>query len=205
MAVGGDINQVFDLNLSNGRFAQQIAVEASASELSHEVLVVAESGSWHEEDTTTFTSQVAPAGFRVTLTCNTSGTDVDLWVTDPDGETCKWNHRTPASGLSLDFDDTNGYGPENITCQTPPAGPYLVQVHYYSDHDSEVAIPSACTVVIRLNEGTPEETVSTYYGDLGDSGDMWTVTTITLGDKGRFTVDDQDAMSWVDPASQPAK
>lgn len=205
MAVGGDINQVFDLNLSNGRFSQQIAVEASASPVTHDVLVVAESGSWHEEDTTTFTSQVAPAGFRVTLTWNTSGTDVDLWVTDPDGAVCKWSNPTTASGLSLDFDDTDGYGPENITCQTPPPGPYLVQVHYYSDHDSEVAIPSSCTVVIRLNEGTPEETVSTYYGDLGDSGDMWTVTTITLGDKGRFAIDDQDAMSWIDPASQPAK
>jgi uncharacterized protein YfaP (DUF2135 family) len=205
LAIGGDIDQVFDLNLSNGRFAQQVAVEASSSEVSHEVLLVADSGSWHEEDTTTFTSEVPPAGFRVTLSWNTNDTDVDLWVTDPSGETCKWNHPSTASGLALDFDDTDGYGPENITAGEPPAGAYLVQVHYYSDHDGDVAIPSSCSVVIRLNEGTEDEVVHNYYGTLGDTGDMWTVTTITLGESGLVQLADADAISRIDPSLRTRK
>ncbi len=62
----------------------------------------------------------------------------------------------------LDFDDTNGYGPENITTSSIIPGDYVVQVHFYSDHDSENAIGTNTGVVIRINEGSPDETVNNY-------------------------------------------
>lgn len=78
--------------------------------------------------------------------------------------------------LSLDVDDVNGYGPENITTPSVIPGDYLVQVHYYSDHDSENAIGTNSVVVIRKGEQNPVN----YYGYLSDSGDLWDVTVLHL-------------------------
>jgi uncharacterized protein YfaP (DUF2135 family) len=205
LVIDGDSDQAFEVGLNSGTFSQEVAVEASAEEESHTVEIVAWSGSWEERGSASFTSQVPPAGFRVTLTWNTGGTDVDLWTTDPDGEKCYYGNRQTASLLSLDVDNTSGYGPENITAGVPIAGDYLVQVHYFSDHDSEEAIATSCSVIIRLNEGTPEEETRTYYGGLSDSGDMWTVTTITIGEKGLYNFTDKPEYGFCDPATLPAK
>jgi uncharacterized protein YfaP (DUF2135 family) len=92
------------------------------------VRVIAVSGSLTAEDTIYFNSLVPPMALRATLTWNTNGTDVDFWITDPNGEKCYYANRTTSSGLTLDTDDTNGYGPENITTESIIPGDYLVQV-----------------------------------------------------------------------------
>jgi hypothetical protein len=70
---------------------------------------------------------------QITLTWDNTS-DIDLWVTDPNNERIFYNHKRALSGGYLDFDDTNGYGPENVYWQngTAPAGSYRVQVDYYS-------------------------------------------------------------------------
>lgn len=70
---------------------------------------------------------------QVTLTWDNTA-DIDLWVTDPSGEKIYYANSTSASGGVLDFDDTDGYGPENIYWPQgeAPSGSYLCQVHYYS-------------------------------------------------------------------------
>jgi len=70
---------------------------------------------------------------QITLTWDNTA-DLDLWVTDPFGETIKWTNTSSASGGQLDVDDTNGYGPENIYWppDAAPPGEYLVQVHHFS-------------------------------------------------------------------------
>ena len=205
LSIDGDADQVFELNVNNGRFSQDVAVEASNENEDHTVRVFAWAGSRLAEDTAGFSAQVPPAGFRVTLTWDTPETDVDLWTTDPSGERCYYGNDDTAMGLSLDFDDTNGFGPENITIGQPPVGDYLVQVHYYDDEVEDGPNPTGCTVVIRLNEGTPEQEVRTYYGSLGETGDVWTVTTITLGgnDKSAFAVG--GVGDRVDPKTLPRK
>lgn len=206
LVIGGDVDQVFTLNLSSGRFSQDVAVEASAQAQSVSVLVVADSGSRHEEDTASFTAQVPPAALRVTLTWDTGGTDVDLWVTDPAGEACGWSHSYTSSGLNLDFDDTDGYGPENITTTSASVGTYAVRVHYYSDHDSENPTPTGCSVVVRLNEGTPQQSVTTYHGSLSDSGDNWSAATITITAAGKAElVPGPQDLTWIDPSTLPRK
>jgi len=68
---------------------------------------------------------------QITLTWNT-GADIDLWVTDPQGEKIYWADNTSTSGGYLDVDDINGFGPENIYWEeNAPSGLYAVQVHYY--------------------------------------------------------------------------
>ncbi len=205
LVVNNDLDQVYDVHLDHGIFGEVIILEGAAEPQTISLALVAESGSLRAEDTASFLANFQPAGLRVTLFWDTNGTDVDLWVTDPDGEKCYFAHTTTASGLALDVDDVNGYGPENITCLTPPPGEYLVQVHYYSDHDSDQAIGSNCDIVIRLNENTPDELVAHYTGFLGDTGDLWTVATVTVGDKGMAFGAPAGGIEHVDPTRLPAK
>lgn len=60
--------------------------------------------------------------------------DVDLHVTDPNGEEIYYSHQRSASGGWLDVDNTHGYGPENVFWNRgeAPAGEYQVNVNYYS-------------------------------------------------------------------------
>jgi hypothetical protein len=67
------------------------------------------------EDQVALYAQVPSKDLRVTLTWDTGGTDVDLWVTGPDGEKIMYNHRQGAAGGTLDTDVTTGFGPETYT------------------------------------------------------------------------------------------
>jgi hypothetical protein len=69
---------------------------------------------------------------QVNLTWSTEG-DVDLWVTDPNGEKVYWNNPNSASGGYLDVDNTSGFGPENIFWEADAAinGTYKVEVDYF--------------------------------------------------------------------------
>jgi hypothetical protein len=70
---------------------------------------------------------------QVNLTWSTEG-DVDLWVTDPNGEKTYWNNPNSASGGYLDVDNTSGFGPENVFWEAGKAinGTYKVEVDYFS-------------------------------------------------------------------------
>jgi len=201
LILDNDIEHAVDLNVSNCHFSQQIVLAGSAQEVQHTVRVVAVAGALAAENSMTFSSQVPLMALLCTLTWNTGGTDVDFWITDPNGERCWYQNHTTGSGLTLDVDDTNGYGPENITSPAVIPGDYLVQVQYYSDHDDENAIGSDCTVVIQEGEGTPVN----YYGYLADSGDLWNVTTLHYDAAKGWSVKPLNTYSHVDSRSLPAK
>jgi len=63
---------------------------------------------------------------------NTS--DLDLYLIDPFGEEISNRNRVSASGGVLDFDNINGYGPENIYWpeSNAPKGTYRVYVFHYA-------------------------------------------------------------------------
>jgi uncharacterized protein YfaP (DUF2135 family) len=115
-------------------------------------------------DTVTVNADIPIVPISIELTWNTNGTDVDshliapcypMW--DSFGD-CYFGHRNPdwdnsggssAGDPSLDVDDTNGYGPENIVLVAPPFdGIYQYKVHYYSDNGYG---PSTATVKIWIN------------------------------------------------------
>lgn len=204
LIIDGESDQAYDVELHNGSFTQQVVISGTAEEQQHSVELTATSGSLIASDTTTFTSQVPPTALRVTLSWDTGGTDVDLWVTDPNGERCYYGHRTTVSGLNLDVDDVNGFGPENITTTNIIPGDYLVQVHYYSDHDSNNAIGTNAAIVIRVDEGSPTEVVNNYYGFLDDTGAMWTVTTLTF-DGASWKVKENNSFATLSSKTLPAK
>ena len=103
----------------------------------------------------------------VTLTWDTNDTDVDLYVIDPTGDYSCFYHQMTSDGGELDYDITEGYGPEHWTLMSADTvrydEPYSVRLHYYSDHDSG---PTNYTVTIKVYEGTAREATYSYRGNL---------------------------------------
>ncbi|GAB2666798.1 D-Ala-D-Ala carboxypeptidase family metallohydrolase [Vibrio panuliri] len=70
----------------------------------------------------------------VVLTWSSNDTDVDMHITDPNGNKAWYGSLSGIPGARLDIDDTDGYGPETFTFLDPIPGTYKADVHYYSDH-----------------------------------------------------------------------
>lgn len=69
------------------------------------------------------------------------GEIIDLWVREPRGETCKWDHReTRAGGRLLDFSsDAIGFGSQAYVLPEVLPGRYRVKVHYWGGFSAEDA------------------------------------------------------------------
>ena len=81
-------------------------------------------------------SQALPANqWRFVLTWNASPKDLDTWVVLQNKEIVKYNHKKSNNGwVSLDVDNTKGFGPETITViNNFPAGySFKYIIHNYS-------------------------------------------------------------------------
>lgn len=115
---------------------------------------------WSE--TATMASSVVFVGvgvFQVSLTWATGLTtgsssdsgavDLDLYVTEPAGETIFFGNTTSdTSGGELDTDNRLGFGPENIVyTDTPGNGLYDIELEYFSQ-DGTGLVPTAWTVSV---------------------------------------------------------
>lgn len=89
-----------------------------------------------------------PVDLRVVLTWDADATDIDLWVTDPAGETCIYNHNRTQTGGRMSNDFTRGYGPEIFTITRALPGTYTVRVNYYGNTQQKFA--GATTVQIEF-------------------------------------------------------
>jgi hypothetical protein len=91
---------------------------------------------------------------QITSAWNT-GADIDLYVTDPFGETIYYGHRQASSGGVLDHDArgacvSGGDTIENVywTSPRPPPGTYQVELHYWGS--CGVAGPTPAQVSISV-------------------------------------------------------
>lgn len=98
-----------------------------------------------------------PMDVRVVLNWNMSETDVDLWVTDPDGEKCFYSHRETAMGGQLLSDFTDGFGPEQFQVRKAKSGTYIVQANYCGDRVQKIAGPTTILAEIFMHYGTPQQ------------------------------------------------
>ncbi|MFH1830254.1 MAG: hypothetical protein ABH871_05720 [Pseudomonadota bacterium] len=104
--------------------------------------------------------------------------DIDLYVTDPDGETIYYGHTTSASGGLLDHDDRDGGttaepAAENIYWLSgAPTGTYTVEVDYYSSSG-----PATTYEIVISVDGTI--IADPYTGTLTSSDPKTLVTTFT--------------------------
>lgn len=115
---------------------------------------------------------------RVVMTWNTNDTDIDLWVTDPDGEKCFYANPTVASGGTLLDDETEGYGPERFQAINAIPGDYKVQVHYYGNHSNQLIAETYVNVAIMTHLGTSAEKIERFNVVLRNVNDVDTVKVV---------------------------
>jgi Ca-activated chloride channel homolog len=92
-----------------------------------------------------------PLDLRVTLAWDTDNTDIDLWVTDPNGERAFYGHPLSRQGGRVSRDITGGYGPEEFGLRRAVPGKYTVTAQYYG-HRQQV-VSGATTVQLTLATG----------------------------------------------------
>ncbi len=98
-----------------------------------------------------------PCDMRVIITWDTDNCDMDLWVTDPRGETCLYNHNRTKIGGRISRDFTRGYGPEEFLIKRAMKGKYAVKINYYGSSRQTILGPTTVQVKLITGFGTPNE------------------------------------------------
>jgi len=143
---------------------------------------------------TTLVRAVATEGLRVEVFWNTDGTDMDthlmrpdgaMWFSDQDcyyancqGGGLSWPPGGSEDDPSLDIDDTDGFGPENINIERPADGTYRVAID---------AFRGAANTTVRIYCGgsttEPRQTFGPVFIDSGPN-DLWRVADVTISGAG---------------------
>lgn len=125
------------------------------------------------EDVVALYATVAAKDLRITMTWDSPGTDVDLWVTPPGDERVFYGRRDGKAGGTLDTDVTTGFGPETFTQARTTKGTLRVQAHAY-----RIDRPTRIEVTVVRFEGTPDEERRVFRalllrtGDVAEVGDV---------------------------------
>ena len=94
---------------------------------------------------------------RVVLSWDADLTDVDLWVTEPNGEKCDFSHNRTRMGGRLSRDFTQGYGPEEYVLRRGMSGVYQIQANYYGSSQQTLTGPATVLATVFTNFGRPDE------------------------------------------------
>ncbi|WP_081930923.1 VIT domain-containing protein [Lysobacter antibioticus] len=92
-----------------------------------------------------------PLDLRVVLSWDSDNSDMDLWVTDPNGEKCYYRHKLTYQGGRISNDFTGGYGPEEFILRDAKPGKYKVEANFYGDRQQLVT--GATTLHLWLSTG----------------------------------------------------
>ena len=98
-----------------------------------------------------------PVDMRVVLTWDSDNSDMDLWVTDPNGEKVYYGHQQSYQGGKISRDFTGGYGPEVFWLKDPKAGEYEIRAHFYGDRQQIVTGPTTAHVRLIRHWGKPNQ------------------------------------------------
>lgn len=119
---------------------------------------------------------------KVTLTWQNES-DLDLYVTDPLGETISYQNETSQSGGYLDVDDTDGYGPENIIWSDAYPGNYIVEVdHYDGPSPASFSIRLSVNGIVTVFNGsvsTDEKILITNFSSLRGTNELQVITLVS--------------------------
>lgn len=99
--------------------------------------------------------QALPVGLRVTLRWDLDDTDIDLHVTDPNGEEVYYGHRESYQGGAISRDFTAGYGPEEFVLRDPKPGEYRVAVRYFGSRLARLSRGATVNIALQTGFGTP--------------------------------------------------
>ncbi|WNG54477.1 DUF2135 domain-containing protein [Archangium gephyra] len=95
--------------------------------------------------------ETGPIDYQLTTHWNSDGTDIDLWVMEPNAEKCFYQHKETSLGGKLHWDITDGLGPELYHARKAAPGTYFVLVHYYGNNSQRYAVPTALLLVTDRN------------------------------------------------------
>lgn len=102
-------------------------------------------------DTSRLDSRLAinlPLELRVILSWDADNTDIDLWVTDPNGEKAFYENPLSYQGGRVSADFTGGYGPEEFALKRAKPGKYKVEANFFGHRQQLVA--GATTLQLKL-------------------------------------------------------
>ncbi len=115
---------------------------------------------------------------RVILTWNTDDCDIDLWVTDKDGEKCYYGNRITANGGRLSRDFTQGYGPEEFCIRKAPGGKLTIQANYFANHQQKLMQPVTVQAEVYTNFGRKDQKREVLTLELKDNKEVFLVGTV---------------------------
>jgi Uncharacterized protein conserved in bacteria len=98
-----------------------------------------------------------PVDLRVVLAWDADNTDMDLWVTGPDGESASYNTPLTTRGGHMSKDCTRGYGPEEFMLKKAAPGTYRVEADYFGSTRQTLAGEVTMMVTLITGFGTPEQ------------------------------------------------
>ena len=105
-----------------------------------------------------------PVNIRVVINWNRNNTDIDLWVTDPNGEKCMYSHKSTSIGGRLSRDFTKGYGPEQFLLKKAINGKYTIETNFFGERQLSLSGPTTIMGEIYLyySDGREERQVITF-------------------------------------------
>ena len=178
-AAGFLVNSSFQLATLNGNAFSTTAVLKTGDNLIYGA-VQGSDGNLYASAPVAVKSNALNNRYHVRIAWDKDDTDIDLHFSWSNGSTCYYSNKTPLWGSSaatspkLDVDDTNGFGPENITIDAlPGSGTYRIYVHYFSDHGNGGTTVSASI----LENGVPLMNDARY---MTDGGADWTLLEFTI-------------------------
>ena len=121
-----------------------------------------------------------PVDVRVVLTWNTDNCDIDLWVTDPDGEKCFYQNKVTANGGHMSRDFTQGYGPEEFCIKEAPEGTYKIEANYYGTSSQKMLQPVIVQAEVFTNFGRKNQKREALTLQLDSVKGVFTIGTITF-------------------------
>lgn len=92
-----------------------------------------------------------PLALRAVLSWDSDNSDMDLWVTDPNGEKCFYSNRATYQGGRMSNDFTGGYGPEEFVLRVAKPGKYTVEANFFGDRQQLVT--GATTLQLHFSTG----------------------------------------------------
>lgn len=98
-----------------------------------------------------------PVNIRVVINWNKDNTDIDLWVTDPQGERCMYSNNETKIGGRLSNDFTSGFGPEQFLLKKAVKGKYKIETNFFGENQVSVSGPTAIMAEIFINYATRKQ------------------------------------------------
>ena len=121
-----------------------------------------------------------PVDLRVVLTWDADNTDIDLWVVDPAGEVCKYDHDRTVTGGRMSDDYTQGYGPEEFVIKNALPGEYTIKANYYGNSQQTLAGATTIQATITTHYGRPNEETQSVTLRLREEGEVVEVATVRV-------------------------